>query len=415
MRLDGPVEFDGDRLRLGGAEAAVPSGDRKVAGAPPAAPAPAVPGLRIVAGESDVTVAGEIADLDRSPRGSLQVRGPKVSVDEVRTLIEETTQRIRSLAAPPTARRPLDPIPQTPDPAVPGTASAGLARRVKRLLGRAQLAADVRLGLLTLTVPAWEATYDLTEVAAQARLAEGRFALPSLACRGNNGEVAAEMAIDFRSDPPILSVAYEARNLEARENLKPLIELTFPALECQGHVTQRESKIVPLGGTGHAVGRGETVLLDGNLKGQAAPDYMLRLFPGLKLTTYHYNKMSNEFELQEDGTVQNRMIFDGKSYDIFIFGQTSADGTIRYTLGVDLSVSLGSQVWSRTLDQGKVPLMVYTGRIVGKKFAELDIRYTAPHELAYDVFVKRNLVVKLLTSLGEKPPDLSKPPALPQE
>lgn len=129
--------------------------------------------------------------------------------------------------------------------------------------------------------------------------------------------------------------------------------------------------------------------------------------------------MSNVFRNLENGDTENRMIFDGRAYDIYIFGTSRPDGrnTTRtdYTLGVDLSVSLGSKVWSRELDQGKIPLLEYSGRIVGTKYAEQDVRYVLPHQLAWDVFVRRNLVIQLIRSLGRKPPDLKRPPVGPDE
>ncbi|HUX15034.1 MAG TPA: hypothetical protein VMW52_01090, partial [Phycisphaerae bacterium] len=83
--------------------------------------------------------------------------------------------------------------------------------------------------------------------------------------------------------------------------------------------------------------------------------------------------------------------------------------------GVDLSVSLGSKVWTRMLDQGKIPLMHYTGRIVDTQYVPPgpEIRYVLPHELAYDVFIRRNLLVQLLAQLGEKPPKIERPPPPP--
>jgi len=182
-----------------------------------------------------------------------------------------------------------------------------------------------------------------------------------------------------------------------------------------GRFTHTEAMWQELAAGSAPVGRGETVLTDGLLRGPAAPDYITNLLPGLRLTTYQFKRMSNVFEHVPNGDTENRMIFDGQQYDIFIFGVTRAGGAINYTLGVDLSVSLGSKVWSRTLDQGKIPLMHYTGRIVGAQYVPPgpEISYVLPHELAYDLFIRRNLLFQLLAHLGEKPPDLGNPPPPP--
>lgn len=83
-------------------------------------------------------------------------------------------------------------------------------------------------------------------------------------------------------------------------------------------------------------------------------------------------------------------------------------------MGVDLLLSLGSEV-SRTLDQGKLPLLHYNGRIVGKAFAERDISYVLPHELMYDVFLRRNVLLRLVRSLGRPEPEIKKPAVVPPE
>ena len=211
----------------------------------------------------------------------------------------------------------------------------------------------------------------------------------------------------------VLDLTYEARDLQMADNLKPFIDTTFPGMQVFGSVTMRETMTQRLAEGAHQVGRGETVLVDGLLEGPGAPDYIAAVLPGLKLTRYEFNRMTNVFERKADGSTDNRMIFDGKAYDVFIFGVTEPDGRTRYTLGVDLSVSLGSDVLSRTLDQGKLPLMHYNGRIVGSKFAEQEISYVLPHEFAYDVFLRRNVLLQLIRSLGEKEPEIKRPLVVP--
>ncbi|MEA3367251.1 MAG: hypothetical protein U9R68_03945 [Planctomycetota bacterium] len=182
-----------------------------------------------------------------------------------------------------------------------------------------------------------------------------------------------------------------------------------------GTLSTRATRTQPLAAGAYPVGRGETVLTDGVLDGPGAPDYITNLLPGLKLTRYRFNRMSNVSESRPDGVTDNRMLFDGKAYDLFIFGVTHPDGRTRYTLGVDLLPSLGSEAISRTLGQGKLPLMHYDGRIVGSKFAEREISYVLPHEFAYDVFLRRNLLLKLIRSLGRPEPKIEKPLVVPKE
>jgi hypothetical protein len=232
----------------------------------------------------------------------------------------------------------------------------------------------------------------------------------------NEGTISGDVLLDFRQQPPVLTFMYDARDLKMADNLKPFVESTFPGMQVFGLVSQRVNTTQVLAEGSFPKGRGETTLNDGLLRGPGAPDYMTKVLPGLKLTEYRFNRMTDDFENKGNGDIDNRMIFEGKSYDIYIFGISHADGQIDYSLGVDLLVSLGSKVLTRGLDQGKLPLMYYTGRIKGTAYAEGPfIRYVLPHEFAYDVFVRRNLLLQLVSRIGEKPPEIPKPPVMPNE
>jgi hypothetical protein len=211
---------------------------------------------------------------------------------------------------------------------------------------------------------------------------------------------------------PVLTVTYDVKDVESRENLKPFIDTTFPGMHIGGTLTQHNTFTLWFDEKLTSVSRGETALTDGLMEGPAAPEYITNMLPGLKLTQYRFRRMTNVYETFKNGDAENRMIFEGQNYDIFIFGTTKADGRINYVAGVDLLASLGSKALTRTLDQGKLPLMYYTGRIKGSKFAELDIRYLLPHEFAYEVFIRRNVLLQLLTHLGEKPPKIEAPKGL---
>lgn len=382
--VDGPVSYDGSRL--------------------------AADGLNLVAGTSDVTLTVHIAGLAQEPTGSVLLRGKTLDVKECQELLRQTTEYLaaRSAAAPQDAAANAAPARQPQK-----TLAEDLARRGQRMLARARLSAQVALDRVTIAVPQWNTTYDLSGLAAEGRLAERQFVMPRFQCAMNDGTVDGAMAIDFRQEVPLLSVAYDARNLKMADNLKPFIEATFPGLTVSGTVSTRVNQTQRLAAGSHPVGRGETVLTDGFLEGPAAPDYVAAVLPGLKMTQYAFASMSNDFENKENGDVDNRMIFAGKSYNIYIFGVTHADGRFNYQAGVDLSASLGSKVISRTLDQGKLPLLNYTGRISGAKYSEMYVQYVLPHEFAYDVFVRRNLLVQLIRRIGEKPPRIERPPVAP--
>ena len=373
IRLDGPITYNDQRL--------------------------ATEGLSVRAGDSDVTLVAYVANPNDNPTGSVVVRGKAVDITEVQEMLQQVGPYLDEAAK------------AAPKP----SASDRLSDRFERLLAGARLSADIRVDRVSLVVPQWKARYNLTGLSAEGRLADRRFVVPRFACALNEGTVTGEMALDFADDVPLLTVAYDARNLKMAENLKPFIDTTFPGMKVAGTLSTRASTERRLTEGARPVGRSETVLTDGVLRGPGAPEYMTRLLPGLKLTEFAFNRMSNVSEQKPNGDVDNRMLFDGKAYDVYIFGVTHPDGRTAYTLGVDLSVSLGSKVISRTLDQGKLPLMHYTGRIVGSQFAEQQVSYVLPHEFAYDVFIRRNLLLQLIRSLGQKEPEIERPVAVPKE
>jgi len=376
VRLDGPIDYTHQRLKTGD-------------------------GLALTAGGSDLTLVAYVAHPNDDPTGSLLVRGKALDLNEAQEMIRRTAERLA-------ARH--DSTPAEDSGGQPGRSlSDRLAQRVQRLLAGARMSAEIQIDRVTFAVPEWEARYDLAELSAEGRLADGRFLMPRFACTLNEGLVSGEMALDFRRDVPVLSVAYDARNLKMADNLKPFIDSTFPGMQVSGSVSTRAAFTRTFEEGAHSVGRGETVLTEGLLEGPGAPDYMTRLLPGLKLTRYHFNQMSNVYENKPNGDTDNRMLFDGKAYDLYIFGVTYPDGRTSYKLGVDLSVSLGSKTISRTLDQGKLPLMHYAGRIVGGQFAEQQISYVLPHEFAYDVFIRRNVLLQLIRRIGEAEPEIKRP------
>ena len=382
VRLDGAVAYDHESLQTDG--------------------------LDLKAGGSDLRIVTYIARPSEDPTGSLLVRGKTLDVEEVLEMIRRTSA---SLGQGEAAAGDGE---ETTEGAAAGGQADGVGARLHRLLARAHLSADVRFDRVVVVNPKWGSRYHLAGLEAEGRLADKHLSLPRFACRLNDGTVTGRVRLDFRQTPPLLYVAYDARDLRVDESLRPFIASAFPDMQVHGTLTTRATRTQALAAGSVPVGEGETILTDGLLEGPSAPDYVTSILPGLKLTRYEFNRMSNVFENRPDGITENRMLFDGKAYDLFIFGRTYPDGRTRYTMGVDLLLSLGSEV-SRTLDQGKLPLLHYNGRIVGKAFAERDISYVLPHELMYDVFLRRNVLLRLVRSLGRPEPEIKKPAVVPPE
>ena len=392
MLLNGPLSYDGERL--------------------------ATDGLNIVVGQSDITIVAYIQQPDRAPTGSFLVRGKSLDVKELLDLIQEASEQVAAWAAQAAAPAvpPAAAAPAKTKPAAPQPLSRQLARYGQRLLADAQLSAEIAMERVTITIPDWKTTYELTNLSGEGRLAGRQFSVPRFQCHMNEGTISGDVLLDFRQQPPVLTFMYDARDLKMADNLKPFVESTFPGMQVFGLVSQRVNTTQVLAEGSFPKGHGETTLNDGLLRGPGAPDYITNVLPGLKLTEYPFRRMTDDFENKGNGDIDNRMIFEGKAYDVYIFGISHADGQIDYSLGIDLLVSLGSKVLTRNLDQGKLPLMYYTGRIKGTAYAEGPfIRYVLPHEFAYDVFVRRNLLLQLVSKIGEKPPEIPKPPVVPSE
>jgi hypothetical protein len=378
--LDGPFSYDSRRL--------------------------ATDGLSLVAGGSDLKIVDYIDHPnDDKPTGSVSIRGKQLDLQEAANMLQQTSAYLEAKTAEVLGKAGA----QRPDKAF----SDRLALQAQRLLAGARLSADVAIDRVSFAVPEWNTTYELLNMVADGRLAERRFVIPRFQCRMNDGAISGEVVLDFRQAVPLVSYAYDARDLKMAPNLKPFIDTTFPGMQVFGTLTTHGSFTQRLVEHSTPVGKGETIVTDGLLVGPAAPEYITKMLPGLKLTEYRFTWMSNVYERLENGNIDNRMLFKGKAYDIYLFGLTHPDGRFEYTLGVDLALSLGSKELSRTLDQGKLPLMNYTGRIVGSHMAEEHISYVLLPQFTYDVFVRQSILLKLIKQIGEKPPEIQRPPVVP--
>ena len=254
IRLDGAVAYDHESLETDG--------------------------LSLKAGESDVRIVTYIARPSEDPTGSVIVRGPMLDVEEVLEMIRRTSA---SLA------RDANAADETDADKAPAPPADGLGARIRRLLAAAHLSADVRLDRVAVVNPKWNSRYELEGLEAEGRLADRHLVLPRFACRLNDGTATGRLRLDFRQAPPLLHVAYDARDLQIRENLKPFINRTFPGMQVNGTLTTRATRTQPLAAGTHPVGGGETILTDGLLQGPSAPDYVTADRKSTRLNSSHYS------------------------------------------------------------------------------------------------------------------------------
>lgn len=378
--------------------------------------------LRAALGDSSLTLVAEVARPLSAPDGQLTVAGPRLDLDSLfRTiahadgapaddgLIEVVDLATDSAEA---ATGPEDTPGAAGIPAEWGAVSDYLSRadlRGRLAFDRFSFSDD--LGV----------RYNWDAFACDVAIADGRVDVTNLKAVMLGGVVNGRVGIDLSEPNPVMSIEYSARNLAGGPQIQPLIEVLFPDMTVTGKVTQvqqvTQRMFTTAGQPNHPVGVSLFAATKGKLTGPGAPEWLTNLLPGLKLTTYAFEKMESVSRLQADGRADNLMLFDGSPYAIYIDGYTLADGTADYTLGVDLFNSIERGEGFQRLEQGWVPLMRYSGRIADSRWQQREVEFKLPHEVAYEVFLKRNLLTKLLQKRGETrrpnfdPYDFDQPPA----
>ena len=341
---------------------------------------------RLVTNAKDV--AGDLGDL--AVFGSVFVDCERFDSDQLaqikekaaQIILPESTQALATSSA--VAARPLGPEELTP---------------LRKILANSELTIGVNAKNLLITKPDSEAVYQVDKFVSRAKVGRDAGGRPTstINYRGQvyDGEASGQYVVYLDEPNPSIVQKQNLLNLKVNSTLQPLIEDFFPGMIVNDTLTIiEESKnkmfsLPELGGN-FPQGQGEMVFADGYLIGKAAPDWLTNIFPGLNFTKYSFSRMHNWFTRDAEGTTQNNMIFRG-IWNIYVEGVSRADHTVKYEVGVDLLARFESEYWS-SVGQGRVPIFTTTGRIVGRKFVDQEIRYVPPHEVLYRVFVKNNVL-----------------------
>jgi hypothetical protein len=142
-------------------------------------------------------------------------------------------------------------------------------------------------------------------------------------------------------------------------------------------------------------GSAKTVATDGLLAGRAVPGFVTRIFPGLNLTHYRYNKMTAFAAYEPNGTAINDMVFSGQTYDIYIEGTTDPNNIGRYEIGLILLGTPQSAEWNHTYRQGRIPLLKVKARIEGGQMHDESVTFVYPNESLFIIFLKNNIFYRL--------------------
>jgi hypothetical protein len=341
-----------------------------------------VEALKFRLDDSSLSLSADIARPFEAPAGAFSLTGPRVDLDRMLAVLG-----LASAPAPPPA---VGIPPEWP--------------ALRSLLTRANLAGQVAFDEFH-----WSDEtgfrYDWRAFTSDFSLAEGRLSVPTFKAVMLGGVVIGKASADLDQDNPTVGIAYAVRNLAGGEKLTPMIAKLFPNMVVEGQADQVYQADTPLFATAtqpkYPVGLSQFKATRGSMSGPAAPEWLTDLLPGLKLTVYEFSQMESISNLQANGRADSVMLFEGSPYSLYIIGHTDPDGTADYTLGVDLFNSLGQSEDVRKLQQGWVPLMTYKGRIVNSAWVGQTVSFKLPHEVAYEVFLQRSLVARLLQQSGE--------------
>lgn len=252
--------------------------------------------------------------------------------------------------------------------------------------------------------PSVRRTYDVSNFELVASLEKGRITLNYLAGM-NGGIMPTRFAVDIADAAPVVSKHAQLRELVATENIQPQLAKYFPGNTVLGFFNRREKVTIPLRDVianaidvrypMHTVGQAKTVTIKGVVEGRAAPAFIGRIFPGLNIAKYHYDKMTGFADFLPDGTAVNDMIFSGRPIDLYIEGTTDTKNIARYEIGVILLGTPQSPEFNHKFRQGRIPIMKFKGLIEGGKILNEQVSYLWPPETFYVIFLKNNAVYRI--------------------
>ena len=249
-----------------------------------------------------------------------------------------------------------------------------------------------------------EQFYDLKNASIVATVDRGHVLL-ELAAGVNSGTLRREYQTHFGDDEPTMRYEAQLVDVIARENIRPMIAMSFPGNTVTGFFNRSDDLEMTLQAVFansmdwryplRPIGQANTVAIDGVTEGQAAPKYITRIFPGLDTARYEYKKMTAFADYGEDGLVINDMVFDGQDYDMYMDGTTDADNVGRYEIGVILLSQPQSAEWNHTYRQGRLPILKFEGRIERGRLHDVTVNYPWPNETLYIVFMKNNYLYRI--------------------
>ena len=237
----------------------------------------------------------------------------------------------------------------------------------------------------------------------------------------NSGTLRRTYTVDWSQDEPAMHYRNVIENARAEANIQAMLAYQFPGNTVTGSLSHDEDVTVSLAEMlavaaepfypAHREGTGKTIAIEGWAEGQAAPDFITNVFPGLKMTKNEYEKMTAFSTFQPDGTAVNDTVLNGPDYDTYMDGTTDADHMGRYEIGVILLSTPQTPEWNHTYRQGRVPILNFEAHIQHGRLHDVNVAYPWPTETLYTVFLKNNYFYRVWVERekGAEPPDAPQP------
>jgi hypothetical protein len=283
-----------------------------------------VPEATVRIGENHLTLVSDVTEpilswegfvheLQR-PNGRIDIISGKLDLDDMQEFLNVWQEQ--SLAAP-----------FVPEAKTTGDSAAAFRYEDIRdflwKLQRCELTGKCEFDNLSFTDPANAVRMDLDKVLGRYEIRDGIFQMQFAAGVGG-GAVEATIRCDLKAKTPKILYSQTARQLQANEMLRGIVESEFPGLEVTGTISEKKE----LTGDLYQIletnqgwqGEGVTQCTQGILLGPGGPGWILRVFPGLKLVAYSWREFTNNFNLSSDGTKENKILFKGETYNIYVDG-----------------------------------------------------------------------------------------------
>ena len=188
----------------------------------------------------------------------------------------------------------------------------------------------------------------------------------------NNGSGDAIINVDFNRDAPRTILDAWADSISADDDLRPILNMIFPNLyvdgSLSGRVRSRWDGLTVADMSPTCEGESILAVKKGHMLGKAAPDYILKVFPGLNLYDYRFDAC--EVVTKTHGIrATNKITFSAPTFNLYMEGQSNNQTReVDYICGMDLVSNMGldgarNHIPKLLQDGAKVTIVRYRGRV----------------------------------------------------